>query len=185
MQLIYTAQTVEGHKVMYGKPNVAIFNSLNYICSFVFVFNMRLNIQRVIEYSTSHSIIYSTTSTIYSTFNFNFTLGIRLFSRTAGIFGVGRRPTHLRPLAEATSGDAARKNLWPGAVLFTVPIDVWAFYRITFIRQSDWKSPTLIMWTGTWKIVQRITLSSPSHSRTIRKSLISRGVQRFLSKIIG
>ena len=49
--------------------------------------------------------------------------------------------------------DTARKNLWHGAVLFTVPVDLWAFYRITFIRHSDWKSPTVIMWTCTWNNV--------------------------------
>ena len=34
----------------------------------------------------------------------------RFFSRAAGNFGVGRRPTRLRPTAEATSGEAARKT---------------------------------------------------------------------------
>ena len=39
----------------------------------------------------------------------------RFFSRTAGIFGVGRRPTHLRPLAEATQKPetAREKSLAP------------------------------------------------------------------------
>ena len=32
------------------------------------------------------------------------------FSRTAGCFGVGRRATDLRPKAEVTSGEAAKKK---------------------------------------------------------------------------
>ena len=35
----------------------------------------------------------------------------RFFSRAAGIFGVGRRPTNLRPWAEATRGEAHYKDL--------------------------------------------------------------------------
>ena len=38
----------------------------------------------------------------------------RFFSRAAGSFGVGRRPTCLRPSAEATSGEAARKTFRAG-----------------------------------------------------------------------
>ena len=41
----------------------------------------------------------------------------RFFSREAGIFGVGR--SHERRSRE--------KNLWHGAVLFTVPVDLCAF----------------------------------------------------------
>ena len=85
--------------VKYGKPNVAIFNSFNFISSFVFciprmrsifnlysTFNALFNIQLPIQHSTihfkynssfTHSIIYSTISTIYSTFNNSF--NIQLF----------------------------------------------------------------------------------------------------------
>ena len=86
-------------------------------------FNALFNIQLRIQHSTihfifnslfTHSIIYSTISTIYSTFNFNFTLGTRGFSRVRREFSVLARK------AEATNGEAARKDLWHGAVLFTV-----------------------------------------------------------------
>ena len=44
----------------------------------------------------------------------------RFFSRAVGIFGVGRRPTQLRPTAEATSGEetALEKSLAPRIVSF-------------------------------------------------------------------
>ena len=54
-------------EIFYGKPNAAIFNSFNFICSFVlwfnYAFNIQLmfNIQLVIQYSTFHS-----------TFNYSF-----------------------------------------------------------------------------------------------------------------
>ena len=55
-------QFSKGVNPWYGKPNVAIFNSFCFICSFVFcvqlyAFNIQLvfNIQYVIQYSTSHS----------------------------------------------------------------------------------------------------------------------------------
>ena len=40
---------------------------------------------------------------------------------------VGRRPTHLRPLAEDTSGKAARKNHWRRAPWFTVLDGPWPY----------------------------------------------------------
>ena len=52
---------------------------------------------------------------LYSTSSFTDSLVLYpgyqwFFSRAAGIFDAGRRPTHLEPQAEATSGEAARKN---------------------------------------------------------------------------
>ena len=46
----------------------------------------------------------------------------RFFSRAAGIFGVW-------PKADTSSavGRSREKNLWHGAVLFTVPVDLCAF----------------------------------------------------------
>ena len=55
----------------------------------------------------------------------------------------------------ATSGKEARKNLWYGGVLFTVPVDLWTF----LLGYIYIKSPTVIIWTGTWRNVQRLTLS--------------------------
>ena len=80
-------------------------------------FNALFNIQLRIQHSTihfifnslfTHSIIYSTISTIYSTFNFNFTLGTRGFSRVRREFSVlaegrshERRSREKRPLARS------------------------------------------------------------------------------------
>ena len=86
--------------IHYGRPNVAIFNSFNFISSFVFCIQLCVQYSTCIQHSThysifnfpiqhstihfifnssfTHSIIYSTVSTIYSTFNFNF-LSIQLF----------------------------------------------------------------------------------------------------------
>ena len=55
----------------------------------------------------------------------------------------------------ASSGEAVRKNLWYGGVLFTVPVDLGTF----LLGYIYTKSPTVIMWTGTWRNVQRLTLS--------------------------
>ena len=38
-----------------------------------------------------------------------------------------------------------RPNLWHGAVLFTVPLTFELFIGL-HLRQSDWKSPTVIMY---------------------------------------
>ena len=73
-------------------------------------FNALFNIQIRIQHSTihfifnslfTHSIIYSTISTIYSTFNFNFILGTRGFSRVRREFSVlaEGRSREKRPLA--------------------------------------------------------------------------------------
>ena len=85
----------------YGKSNVAIFNSFNFICSTVLciqlsieystciqhsmlysIFNFPFNIQLFILYSiqSTHSIVYSTISIIYSTLNNSF--DIQLFVST-------------------------------------------------------------------------------------------------------
>ena len=56
----------------------------------------------------------------------------RFFSRAAGIFGVGQRPTHLRPLAEATSGEATRKTSDTERCFLPSPLTFALFYRITF-----------------------------------------------------
>ena len=81
-------------------------------------FNALFNIQLRIQHSTihfifnsffTHSIIYSTISTIYSTFNFNFTLGTRGFSRVRREFSVlakgrsghERRSREKKPLARS------------------------------------------------------------------------------------
>ena len=56
----------------------------------------------------------------------------RFFSRAAGIFGVGRRPTHLRPQAESTSGEAARKTSGTERCFLPFPLTFVLFYRITF-----------------------------------------------------
>ena len=131
-------------------------------------FNALFNIQLRIQHSTihfifnslfTHSIIYSTISTIYSTFNFNFTLGTRGFSRVRREFSVlaegrhifGRRPKpraakpREKPLARS---GAFYRPRWP-----------LSFFIGLHLRQSDWKSPTVIMWAGTWRSVQRPTLS--------------------------
>ena len=131
-------------------------------------FNALFNIQLRIQHSTihfifnslfTHSIIYSTISTIYSTFNFNFTLGTRGFSRVRREFSVlaegrhifGRRPKpraakpREKPLARS---GAFYRPRWP-----------LSFFIGLHLRQSDWKSPTVIMWAGTWRNVQRPTLS--------------------------
>ena len=53
------------------------------------------------------------------------TLGTRGFSHVRREFTV---------LAEGRSHERSReKNLWHGAVLYTVPVDLWAFYQITFM----------------------------------------------------
>ena len=131
-------------------------------------FNALFNIQLRIQHSTihfifnslfTHSITYSTISTIYSTFNFNFTLGTRGFSRVRREFSVlaegrhifGRRPKpraakpREKPLARS---GAFYRSRWP-----------LCFFIGLHLRQSDWKSPTVIMWAGTWRSVQRPTLS--------------------------
>ena len=131
-------------------------------------FNALFNIQLCIQQSTihfifnslfTHSITYSTISTIYSTFNFNFTLGTRGFSRVRREFSVlaegrhifGRRPKpraakpREKPLARS---GAFYRPRWP-----------LSFFIGLHLRQSDWKSPTVIMWAGTWRNVQRPTLS--------------------------
>ena len=72
--------------VKYGKPNVAIFNSFNFISSFVFCIQLCVQYSTCIQHSTihfifyslfTHSIIYLTISTIYSAFNNSF--NIQLF----------------------------------------------------------------------------------------------------------
>ena len=131
-------------------------------------FNALFNIQLRIQHSTihfifnslfTHSITYSTISTIYSTFNFNFTLGTRGFSRVRREFSVlaegrhifGRRPKpraakpREKPLARS---GAFYRPRWP-----------LSFFIGLHLRQSDWKSPTVIVWAGTWRSVQRPTLS--------------------------
>ena len=132
MQLIYTAQTVEGHKVMYGKPSVAIFNSLNFICSFVLcaqyafkhptrysIFNFAFNIQLFILYSIPYSPIQLSIQQ-FQPFIQHSTLILPWVPEAFLAYGGNFR---CWPKAEAaTSGEAARKNLWHGAVLFTVPI---------------------------------------------------------------
>ena len=58
--------------------------------------------------------------------------GSRFFLRAAGIFGFGRRPTHLRPQAEATSGEAARKTSGTERCFLPSPLTFELFQRITF-----------------------------------------------------
>ena len=62
----------------------------------------------------------------------------RFFSRAAGIFGGGRRPTHLRPYAKATSGgdvtetgNALEKSLAPRVVSFRLCSIPDSFYANT------------------------------------------------------
>ena len=75
----------------------------------------------------------------------------RFFSRAAGIFRVGRRPKpraakpREKPLARS---GAFYRPRWP-----------LSFFIGLHLRQSDWKSPTVIMWAGTWRNVRRPTLS--------------------------
>ena len=87
------------------------------------------------------------------------TLGTRGFSRVRWEFSVlaerrhifGRRPKPLaakpreKPLARS---GAFYRPRWP-----------LSFFIGLHLRQSDWKSPTVIMWAGTWRNVQRPTLS--------------------------
>ena len=54
---------------------------------------------------------------------------------------------------------SAVENLWHGGVLFYRPRWPLSFFIGLHLRQSDWKSPTVIMWAGTWRNVQRPTLS--------------------------
>ena len=82
------------------------------------------------------------------------TLGTRGFSRVRREFSVlaegqhisGRRPKpRVKPLARSGAFYLPR---WP-----------LSFFIGLHLRQSDWKSPTVIMWAGTWGNVQRPTLS--------------------------
>ena len=80
----------------------------------------------------------------------NSTLGTRGFSRVRREFSVlaegqhifGRRPKPWeKPLARSGAFYCPR---WP-----------LSFFIGLHLRQSDWKSPTVIMWAGTWRSVQR------------------------------
>ena len=89
----------------------------------------------------------------------HWTLGTRGFSRVRREFSVlaegrhifGRRPKpraakpREKPLARS---GAFYRPRWP-----------LSFFIGLHLRQSDWKSPTVIMWAGTWRNVQRPTLS--------------------------
>ena len=62
-----------------------------------------------------------------------------------------------------------RPNLWHGAVLFTVPVDLWAFYRITFttirLEVSQLWSCTLRAEALRWGAVR----GGPAHSSRLSK----------------
>ena len=84
----------------------------------------------------------------------NATLGARGFSRVRREFSVlaegrhifGRRPKpREKPLARS---GAFYRSRWPLCLFIGL-----------HLRQSDWKSPTVIMWACTWRSVQRPTLS--------------------------
>ena len=75
----------------------------------------------------------------------------RFFSPWAGIFRVGRRPKpraakpREKPLARS---GAFYRPRWP-----------LSFFIGLHLRQLGWKSPTVIMWAGTWRNVRRPALS--------------------------
>ena len=87
------------------------------------------------------------------------TLGTRGFLACGGnfrclaegrhIFGRRPKPRAAKPREKplARSG-AFYRSRWP-----------LCFFIGLHLRQSDWKSPTVIMWAGTWRSVQRPTLS--------------------------
>ena len=51
----------------------------------------------------------------------------RFFSRAAGIFGVWPKADTSSAVGRSHERRSREKNLWHGAVLFTVPVDLCAF----------------------------------------------------------
>jgi len=87
------------------------------------------------------------------------TLGTRGFSRVRWEFSVlaeGRHVFGPRPKPRAAK---PREKPLARSGAFYRPRWPLSFFIGLHLRQSDWKSPTVIMWAGTWRNVQRPTLS--------------------------
>ena len=91
------------------------------------------------------------------------TLGTRGFSlvrREFSVLAEGRHVFGRRPKVRAAK---PREKPLARSGAFYRPRWPLSFFIGLHLRQSDWKSPTVIMWAGTWRNVQRPTLSLENH----------------------
>ena len=113
-------------ELTYGRPNVAIFNSFNFISSFVFCIQLCVQYSTCIQHSTRYSIfnfpfniqlfilysiLHSTVSTIYSTFNFNF-LSIQLFIQHSTIHSTFNFSFNIQLFIQHSTIDHSRRGPW-------------------------------------------------------------------------
>ena len=113
--------------------------------------------------------------------NYPGTLGTRGFSRMRREFSVlaegrhnfGQRPkTRAAKPREKTSG--TERCFLPSPLTFDLFIGL-------HLRQSNWKSPNVIMWTGTWRNVQRLTLSFNRKTSWSLKFIVLREIMSYIA----